>query len=152
MSGRKQIRALLAIENEMAANALRGYLRGRGDVAELNCGIDLRSTIRSGHPDLIFFELDENEAPLANLHQFFPELPVVVVSPPSPALAFAVAKLGARELLTLPLVEQVLAARLPQLLDALPGDDTAITGEATVPLPAPPELQDFHSSSTPRHT
>ncbi|MGC2502003.1 MAG: sigma-54 dependent transcriptional regulator [Silvibacterium sp.] len=128
---------MLAIENEMAANALRGYLRGRGDVAELNCGIDLPSTIRSGHPDLIFFELDENEAPLASLRQFFPELPVVVVSPPSPALAFAAAKLGARELLTLPLVEQVLPARLSQFLDALPSDDAALTGEVTVPPPAP---------------
>ena len=110
---------------------------GRGDVAELNCGIDLRSTIRSGHPDLIFLELDENEAPLRQ--------PAPVLSRTTrrgrlssePCAGFRSSKLGARELLTLPLVEQVLPARLSQLLDALPGDDAALTDEVTVPPPAP---------------
>ncbi len=134
MSARKQIRALLAVENEMAASALRGYLRQRGDVAELNCGPDLHSSIRSGRPDLIFLEIDEDEATLANLRQIFPELPLVAVSSASPMLAFAAAKLGARELLTLPLDEQALPARLAKLLDALPN---ALTGDAFISAPAP---------------
>jgi two-component system, NtrC family, response regulator AtoC len=119
MSGRKQIRALLAVKNEMAANALRGYLRARGDVAELNCAPDLRSAIRSGSPDLIFLEIDEDDAILAILHQDFPELSIVAVSPSSPKLAFTAARLGARELLTLPLDSQSLSARLSEILDAL---------------------------------
>jgi two-component system, NtrC family, response regulator AtoC len=120
MSGRKQIRALLALRNEVAANALRGYLRARGDVAELACEPDPHSAIRAGRPDLVFLEIDQDEAPLAAVRQGFPELPVVAISAPSPMLAFAAAKLGARTLLTLPIDDQSLPTRLSALLDALP--------------------------------
>lgn len=119
MSGRKQIRALLAVKNEMAANALRGYFRARGDVAELACEPDPASAIRSGYPDLVFLELDEDEAPLASLLHDFPALSVVTLSPPDPALAFAVARLGARELITMPLDSQSLSAQLSPIFDAI---------------------------------
>jgi two-component system, NtrC family, response regulator AtoC len=119
MSGQRQIRALLALENQLASNALRGYLRGRGDVAELSCVPDLPSAVRTGRPDLVFLELEADESPLASLHQGFPDLPVVVVAPPSAALAFAVAKLGAHELLILPLDNQILINTLSRLFDNL---------------------------------
>jgi DNA-binding NtrC family response regulator len=139
MSARKQIRALLAVENELAANALRGYLRMRGDVAELDCRPDLHSAIRAGRPDLIFLEIVETEAPLAALYQVFTKLPVIVVSPPDPALAFAAARLGAIELLALPLDQQTLPARLSALIDALPrtADDISTTVPEPTPVPEP---------------
>jgi two-component system, NtrC family, response regulator AtoC len=142
MSGQRQIRALLAVENELASNALRGYLRGRGGVAELNCGPDLPSAIRSGRPDLLFLELQNDENPLAALRQFFPSLPVVIVTPPSATLAFAAAKLGAQELLTLPLEKQTLADTLSRLLDTLPRSfgDTAESSESLEPAAAPASL------------
>jgi two-component system, NtrC family, response regulator AtoC len=141
MSDQRQIRALLALENQLASNALRGYLRGRGDVAELGCVPDLPSAVRSGRPDLVFLELETDESPLASLRQSFPGLPVVVVAPPSAALAFAVAKLGAHELLILPFDNQILINTLSRLFDSLPringAADVAETSESDESAPAP---------------
>jgi two-component system, NtrC family, response regulator AtoC len=142
MPGPKQIRALLAIRNEMAANALRGYLRAHGDVVELACEPDLHSAIRSGRPDITFLEIADNEAPLASLRQTFPDLGIVAVSPPNPALAFAAAKLGARELLTLPLDKPSLPQWLSQLLDGLPSPAHSAPVETEL-LPAPEPLPAF---------
>jgi two-component system, NtrC family, response regulator AtoC len=131
MPGLKQIRALLAIKNELAANALRGYLRARGDVVELTCELDLNSAVRSGRPDIVFLETPDDEASLASLRQAFPDLAVVAISPPNPTLAFAVARLGARGLLTLPLDKPSLPDRLAPLFAAL-----------TTPVsPAPVEVE-----------
>jgi len=136
MSARKQIRALLVVENELAANALRGYLRVCGDVAEPHCGPELHSAIRASRPDLVFLEITDTEAPLASLRQAFPELPVIVVSPPSPALAFAAARLGAQDLLTFPIEQQALPARLSRLLESL---SSAVPNLAERPEPPVPE-------------
>lgn len=147
MLGPKQIRALLAIRNEMAANALRGYLRARGDVAELTCEPDLHSAIRAGRPDIAFLEMPEDETPLASLRQAFPDLSVVAVLPPNPTLAFVVAKLGARDLLTLPLDKSSLPQRLSQLLDGLPGPANSLCAEGE-PLPASEPLPAFSNLFT----
>ncbi|HWF37203.1 MAG TPA: sigma 54-interacting transcriptional regulator [Candidatus Acidoferrales bacterium] len=151
MPGPKQIRALLAIRNEMAANALRGYLRARGDVVELACEPDLHSAIRSGRPDLTFLELQDGEAPLASLRQAFPDLGVVAVAPPNAAVAFAAAKLGARELLTLPLDKSSLQQWLSRLFDGLPGPAISAAVEVET-LPAPEPLPGFANlfNSSPR--
>lgn len=144
MSDRRQIRALLAVKNLLAANALRGYLRARGDVAELACEPDLHSAARAGRPDLLFLELDRDESPLSALRQSFPNLPIVILGPPLSTLAFTVARLGAREFLNLPLDEQSLAGRLSQLFESLPGE--AAPGEPAEPtsssglVPGPVDL------------
>ena len=140
MSDRRQIRALLAVENELASDALRGYFRARGDVVESSRGPDLQSAIRSGHPDLLVLELQHNEEPLASVCQTFPELPIIAVVPFNPALAFASAKLGARELLTLPIEAPALALRLSKLLDSLsspsmPAPESAVEPDTYPGLP-----------------
>lgn len=67
---------------------------------------------------MVFLQLDEDDAPLAALRQAFPELPVVIISPPKPSLAFSAAKLGAIDLFTLPLDVLDLPSRLSQLFDS----------------------------------
>lgn len=134
MPGSKQIRALLAVKNPMAASALRGYLRARGDVAEFISAGDLQSVLRSARPDVVLLEIEEDESPLAHLRQTLPELPVIIISGGGADIAFSAASLGARALLTLPLESHTLAARLSPLLDGL--SEAAANTESADAFPA----------------
>ncbi|HEX3471093.1 MAG TPA: sigma-54 dependent transcriptional regulator [Silvibacterium sp.] len=119
MPEQKQFRALLAVQNGKALSALRGYLRERGDVVELSPGSDLGETIRTQKPTLIVLEIEAGNKLLASLRFEFCWIPIVAVALPFADLAFEAAKLGAVDLLTLPLDEQEIQARLSVVLRSL---------------------------------
>lgn len=115
----KQLRVLLAIDDFSARSALRAFLRARADVSELGHAGGLQESIRAGRPDLLCISIAPGETSLADLHAAFPDLAMVAVAPPVASLAFDVARQGAVELLTLPLAEAELKAKLERVLDRL---------------------------------
>ena len=134
MPEQRQLRALLAVQDEKARSALRGYLRARGDVAEVRPGKDISETVRTQKPELILLEVEAGCRLLYSLRCEFSGIPVVAIAPPLAGLAFEAAKLGAVALLTLPIEEGELEARLPALLAALPVN--GVEGAAADPLAA----------------
>ena len=119
MPEHKQLRVLLAVSNERASSTLRAYLRARGNIVEITPGSDLASTVGAAKPDIVLLEVELLEGSLALLRANFPETPVVVISAQDADLAFHAARMGAAELLTLPLDETLTARRLDQLLNRL---------------------------------
>jgi len=136
MPEQKQLRALLAVHDGKARSALRGYLRARRDVAELRPGKDLFATIRTHRPDLIFLEIEVG-GNLALSFREFSGIPVVAVTPSTPELAFEAAKLGAVALLTLPIDEEQMDARLANVLLSLTSSSSEASPEADVAFQAP---------------
>ncbi len=122
MPEQKQFRALLAVQNGKARSALRGYLRERGDVVELSPGSEISETIRSQTPELILLEIEAGNELLASLRHEFSGIPIVAVALPFAELAFETAKLGAVDLLTLPLDEQEIQVRLSAVFRSLNRD------------------------------
>ncbi|MBT9330081.1 sigma-54 interaction domain-containing protein [Paracidobacterium acidisoli] len=119
MPEHKQIRALLAVCDLQAGSALRALFRARGDRAEIVHPEDLAAEVRASVPHLVLLQLHVPGGPLAVLQREFPDLPVVVLVPPQPAIAFYAAKCGAAEMLTLPLNSAEAARRLRPVLDGL---------------------------------
>ena len=129
MPEQKQFRALLAVRDGKARSALRGYLRARRDVVEVRPGKDLCETVRTHKPDLVILEIEAG-SPLISSFQNSPGgIPIVVVAPPVPALAFEAAKLGAAALLTLPIDENELDSRLSTLLGSLASNAAEVPRE-----------------------
>src|SRR5271154_6246545 len=123
MPEQKQLRALLAVHNGKARSALRGYLRARGDVVELRPGSDISETIRSQEPEVILLEIETGSKLLASLRCEFSGIPIVAGALPLADLAFEAARLGATDLLTLPLDEHEIEARLSAVLCSLTSDN-----------------------------
>lgn len=121
MPEHKLLRVLLAVKSENASSTLRAYFRARGDISEVVPGSDLASSIVAAKPDFVLLEIESADGSLALLRASFPGIPVAVVAAPDTHLAFHAAKLGAVEILTLPLNEVQIAGRLDQLFDGLPG-------------------------------
>jgi DNA-binding NtrC family response regulator len=124
MPEHKHHRALLAVENEMARSVLRGYFRSRGDLLEVTPGGDLLSAARSCRPCFILLEIHSDEIQSANrrleiLHRELADVPIVALVPPLAEIGFEAARCGACALLTLPLDEPVMGARLGGLLQSL---------------------------------
>ena len=139
MPEQKQLRALLAVQDGKARSALRGYLRGRRDVAELRPGKDIFETIRTHKPDLIILEFESNGRLMSSLRGGFRAIPIVVVAPPVAEMAFEAARLGAAALLTLPIEGQEAAARLSPVLLSLAGNCSEASREAeNLSAQAPP--------------
>jgi two-component system, NtrC family, response regulator AtoC len=124
MPEQKQFRALLAVQNGKARSVLRGYLRERGDVVELSPGSGISETIRSQTPELILLEIEAGNGLLASLRHEFSRIPIVAVALPFAELAFEAAKLGAVDLLTLPLDEQEIQVRLSAVFRSLNRDES----------------------------
>ncbi len=127
----KQFRALLAVRDSKAHSALRGYLRARGDVAEVSPARGIHEAVRSQKPDLIVLEIEGGSGLMASLRREFCGISIVAVTPPVADLAFEAAKLGAATLLILPIDEAVLEARLSALLESLAGGDAGGLGDQT---------------------
>jgi two-component system, NtrC family, response regulator AtoC len=121
MPEQRQLRVLLAVQDAQARSALRGYLRARSDVAELRVGRDIFETVRSQKPELILLEIEAGCELLASLRNAFLGISIVAITPPSAALAFEAARLGAAALLTLPADETKIEACLSTLLCSLTG-------------------------------
>jgi two-component system response regulator AtoC len=138
MPEQRQIRALLAVRDEKARSALRGYFRARGDVVELDPGNDISGIVRSQKPEMILLEIDTGCKMLASLREEFSSIPIVAVATPIAELAFETAKLGAAEFLTLPLGELEIETRLCTVFQSLghrtPEAETVEEIVATPPL------------------
>ena len=124
----KQLRALLAVQDGKARSALRGYLRARRDVAELRPGKDIVETIRTHKPELIVLELESTEL-LSSLCHRFCGIPIVAVAQPVAEMVFEAARLGAAALLTLPIDETEVEARLSPLLACQGSYGLKVSGE-----------------------
>ena len=72
-------------------------------------------------PDLLVMQVQGNAGTLAEIRREFPSIPVVAVASASPEFAFEVAKLGATEILTIPLDESEMHSRLEAVIDGLQG-------------------------------
>jgi two-component system, NtrC family, response regulator AtoC len=118
MPEHQQIRALLAVSDEPACSALHAFFRARGDSAEIVPKEDLAARVRASAPHIVLLDLHASDGPLAALHAEFSSLPVVVVAPPSPEIAFYAAKCGASAMLTLPLDMEDAASKLLPLFDS----------------------------------
>src|SRR5271165_2348353 len=109
MPEQKQHRALLAVDDERARSALRGFFRARGDVAVRSCGGDIFEAIRDIRPCLVVLEQEDEDLRFEPLFRDFPGIPVISLVSPSIKLALETgtdresAKNGAAEILTLPL-------------------------------------------------
>lgn len=130
MPEQKQLRALLAVQDVKARSALRGYLRAHGHVVELRPGRDISEAIRSQKPDVVLLEIEGGSKLMSSLRCEFRDIPVVAVAPPVADLAFEAAKLGAAALLTLPLDEREIEARLSPVLHLLSSNDYEPAGVA----------------------
>lgn len=124
MPEHKQHRALLAVEDETARSVLRGYFRSRGDLLEVSPGADLLTTARAARPCFVLLEMRSENAlssdrRFESLRRELAEVPVVAVVPPLAEVGFEAARCGASVLLTLPLDESVMAARLGSVLRSL---------------------------------
>lgn len=89
----------------------------------------LLAQLRSAQPSLLVLELDPVATLLEKVREQHPNLPVVaVLEKPTAQLAFAASRLGAEDVLTLPLDEAQIAERMHAVLDKL-------AQNAAVPLP-----------------
>jgi two-component system, NtrC family, response regulator AtoC len=111
-----QIRALLAVSTQPASSALSAYFRARGGSVETIAAAPaegpalmqvVEERVLAARPDLLVLEVDRNTDELALIRGAFPDLPVVVASAISAAIAFQAARMGATEILTLPFGDEV---------------------------------------------
>jgi len=142
----KKLRVLLAVADDKASSTLRAYLRARGDVAETASAGGLPEAIRASRPRLVCLSVEAGGHTLTGLRRSFPELTIVAIAPPISAIAFAAARQGAAELLTLPLDQESIAAKLGPILDRLAGEPADDELRADAPASGLPRL----ISSSPR--
>jgi two-component system response regulator AtoC len=124
MPEQKHIRALLAVANPSASSALRAFLHARSERMDVRAcdgshAASLVEEIASSRPHVLFLEVNGHLKSLTAVGREFEHLPVVVVAAPSPSVAFRAAKLGAAEILTLPLDERELPGQLEEMLGSL---------------------------------
>jgi two-component system response regulator AtoC len=123
MPEQKQHRALLAVENEGARRALRGFFRARSDVAARNAGADIFEDIRNTPPCFILLEVQNQDGRFETLLRDFPGIPIVALVPPEvkppPGSKPQTSRYGASEGLALPLDDSELAVCLGSLLSSL---------------------------------
>jgi len=143
MPEQKQIRALLAIRNEKAISALRGYFRARGDLVDMVPGSHLLRAIRTREPDIVLLQIESDCKQLAAVRQAFSWIPVVVLALPSPDLAFEIARHGAAQFLSVPLTEESLSARMSSVLKSLDCDGQSPRTPAAVAAAAQASLSDL---------
>ena len=163
MPEKNQIRALLAVSDDQACSALSAYFRAHGasvdivspmpvDPAVLVQSIqDRAAAIR---PDLLVLELGSRLEEFASLRLALPTLPVVVASAVSTMIAFQVARMGAVEILTLPIEDEVeLAASLDAVVAEIqPHQEIAAKKQDEVTVSHVAGVPDFPNlfSSSPR--
>ncbi len=126
---------------------------------------DLLDRLRKESPSLLVLELDSSATLLEQVRAQHPHLPVVVVmGKPTAAISFAASRLGAEDVLTLPLDEAETAERMRAVLEKLarqqkvsPPDVTAtVAPEPPSSLAATPKVAEVKSvpaahSSAPQH-
>jgi two-component system, NtrC family, response regulator AtoC len=130
MPEQRQHRALLAVDNEKARSALRGFFRARSDVVERHPGADLCEAIRKVRPCLILLEAAPADPRFELLLRDFPDIPIVAIVPHPVKPAAEIETLGATAWLTLPLDEAEMAARLTSVLSSLDCPCRAANGAA----------------------
>ena len=143
MPDQKQFRALLAVRDERASSALRGYFRARGEIVDASPESDLSTAIRTVRPSMILLEMQADGRGLELLRRIHSAIPLVAIAQPLPETAFLAARLGAAAFLPLPLDAQGLAARLDPILAPLvapfatPSPEDHATAVPTGPLHLP---------------
>jgi two-component system, NtrC family, response regulator AtoC len=142
MPDQKQFRALLAVRDERASCALRGYFRARGEIVEANPESDLSAAVRTARPSMILLEIQGDGRRLESLRRAHPAISLIALAQPLPELAFLAAKLGAVAFLPLPLDAQELAARLDPLITPLidAPSTSAPRSNGGTPAPERPEI------------
>jgi DNA-binding NtrC family response regulator len=129
MPEQNHIRALLAVSNALASSALSAYFRARGGSVETIAATPgagpalvqvVEEKVAANRPDLLVLEVERDTDQLAVVRGAFPDLPVVVASALSAAIAFQSARMGAAEILTLPFGdEKELAEKLDRVTAAI---------------------------------
>lgn len=118
---------MLAVADAAARHRLLGFFNARDDEVEPVSAARLTEelaarTDRAGPaelPEIIVLQIDESARELAELRQRFPAIPILVVAVPSAESAFQAAKLGASEMLTLPLSEVQIELKLGGMIESL---------------------------------
>lgn len=122
MAGNK-VQVLLGLRDAVHFAPLAQALMQAGVTASLvqvGSAGQLLDHLSAAPPALLVLELDASAEVLERLRQSYPHLPVVVLlTKPTPEVAFAISRLGADDLLTLPLDQETLAERLQTVLDRL---------------------------------
>ncbi len=120
---------------------------------------DLLDRLRKESPSLLVLELDSSATLLEQVRAQHPHLPVVVVmGKPTAAISFAASRLGAEDVLTLPLDEAETAERMRAVLEKLarqqkvspPSVAATVAPEPPSPLAVPPQATEGKSISAPR--
>jgi two-component system response regulator AtoC len=110
MPEQKQHRALLAVNNQEARSALRGFFRARIDVLVRNSHADIFEAIRDVRPCFVLLEIENGDRRVEVLRRDFPDIPVIALSRTSAGAADGV------DVLRFPLDEAELAFRLGGLV------------------------------------
>ncbi|HEY0758961.1 MAG TPA: sigma-54 dependent transcriptional regulator [Acidisarcina sp.] len=126
MPEKRAIRVLLAIGDPVARSAVEAYLRPRQDCLAMAVAAppggplpaaDLSVRIAQEHPDLLLLELASGAELLDSALLANSLLPVLVIIPPHPELAFQAARSGAASILTTPFTDEDLAAKLGPIIE-----------------------------------
>ena len=159
MPGLKPIRALIAVSDASARRTLTSYFRARGDEPEVTRAAGAMEALAAlcGRrepgvecPSLLVVEIRGSEKELTEIRREFPGMPLIAVAPASADLAFRLAKIGAVEMLGLPLNEADVRNRLDDALSAIAA--TAASEQGYLPEGGDPELPELPRlfSSSPR--
>jgi two-component system response regulator AtoC len=125
----KRIRALLAVTNPVARSAVEAYVRTRPECTTVlmpqvlslqTLSLDaLLARVAAEHVDLVLLEDGSGSDLLEGLRNAQPSLPIVAIIPNEPDAAFRAARLGAVDILTLPLNDDELASKLDRVIDTI---------------------------------
>ncbi len=120
---------------------------------------DLLDRLREASPSLLVLELHNNAVWLERVRAQHPHLPVIVgIGKPTAEISFAASRLGAEDVLTLPLDEAEITERIRVVLEKLarqqkvspPNIAATVVPEPPPPLAVPPQAAESKSTSTPR--
>lgn len=137
------------MENALATSMVEAGVRARGDCLALATPDapfvveEIQRRIGSERADMLVLEAGSDLTLLAELREARPSLPIVAVIVAQPEVAFQAARLGAAGILTLPLQENDVAAKLESAVGAIqstadtgPHDDAAVAGPFAERAPA----------------
>lgn len=127
---RPTIQVLLALRDPASVAALaQAWTQPEVSVALASPRIpaNLLNRLGAEPPSLLVLGLDDNADLLEQIRDEYPDLPIVVViAKPTAAVSFAVSRLGAEDILTLPMAEADVAERMQTVLDKIASQSAAV--------------------------
>ncbi len=152
---RQKIQVLLALRDPASVAALaQAWMQPEVAVALASPrnAADLLGRLSTELPSLLVLGLDDNADLLEQIRDEYPDLPIVVViAKHTAAVSFAVSRLGAEDILTLPMDEADVAERMQSVLDKIspssPASSDLPPSRLLSQVPPPPARSSAPASS-----